>query len=97
MSTEVLGFVEEWISDHIRPGEYAPDADNTQAKALARQCLADASAQGISEMDIKDAIDDLAEFMAAAMEEANERDAHAREDDEDDDDEAPEAQSPQGG
>ena len=97
MSTEVLGFVEEWISDHIQPGEYEPDADNTQAKALARQCLADATAQGISEMDIKDAIDDLAEFMAAAIEEANEREAHAREDDEDDDDEAPEAQSPQGG
>jgi hypothetical protein len=88
MSEEVLGFVDEWISEHVRPGEHTSDDNNTQAKALAQQCLADASAQGISELDIKDAIDDLTEFMAAAIEEANEREAHRLgEDEEDDDDE----------
>jgi hypothetical protein len=85
MSEEALGFVDEWISEHVRAGEYTPDDNNTQAKALAKQCLADASAEGISELDIKDAIDDLTEFMAAAIEEANEREAHRLGEDEEDD------------
>jgi len=86
MSEEALGFVDEWISEHVRPGEHTSDDNNTQAKALAKQCLADASAEGISELDIKDAIDDLTEFMAAAIEEANEREAHRLGEDEEDDD-----------
>ncbi len=86
MSEQVLGFVEEWISEHVRPSEHASDDNNTQTKALAQQCLADANAQGISELDIKDAIDDLTEFMAAAIEEANEREAHRLGEDEIDDD-----------
>ena len=45
MSEEALGFVDEWISEHVRPGEHTSDDNNTQAKALAKQCLADASAE----------------------------------------------------
>jgi phosphopantothenoylcysteine synthetase/decarboxylase len=77
MSERALAFVEEWVSDHIRAGEHP------QAKALARQCLADASAQGIPAGEIGESIDDLEEFMEGALEEANERKAHrAGEDDE---------------
>jgi phosphopantothenoylcysteine synthetase/decarboxylase len=77
MSERALAFVEEWVSDHIHAGEHP------QAKALARQCLADASAQGIPAGEIGESIDDLEEFMEGALEEANERKAHrAGEDDE---------------
>jgi len=82
MSERALAFVEEWVSDHIRAGE------SSQPKALARQCLADASAQGIPADEIGESIDDLEEFMEGALEEANERKAHrAGEDDEEGEDE----------
>jgi len=82
MSERALAFVEEWVSDHVHAG------DRSQPKALARQCLADASAQGIPAGEIGESIDDLEEFMEGALEEANERKAHrAGEDDEGEDDE----------
>jgi hypothetical protein len=88
MSERALGFVEEWVSEHVHAHEDPPEGDNSQAKALATQCLADASAQGITSTEIGEAIDDLTEFMAGAIEEANDRDEHDSEDeDEDDDDE----------
>ncbi len=90
MSERALGFVEEWISDHVPAEGDAPDnakaGDNAQAKALATQCLADAGAQGISAAEIGEAIDDLVEFMAGAIEEANDREEHADDDDDDDED-----------
>ncbi|HXW28922.1 MAG TPA: hypothetical protein VEK55_06115 [Xanthobacteraceae bacterium] len=77
MSERALAFVEEWVSDHVHAGE------SSQPKALARQCLADASAEGIPAGEIGESIDDLEEFMEGALEEANERKAHrAGEDDE---------------
>ena len=76
MSEQALGFVEEWISEHVSAEGHPPKGDNSQAKALARQCLADAAAQGISEAEIGEAIDDLAEFMAGAIAEANDREVH---------------------
>ena len=48
-----------------------------RAKALAGQCLADASNKGIPASEIGEAIDDLPEFMIGAIEEAEERDEHA--------------------
>jgi hypothetical protein len=90
MSERALGFVEEWISDHVPAEGDAPDnakaGDNAQAKALATQCLADAGAQGISAAEIGEAIDDLVEFMAGAIEEANDRKEHDADDDDDEDD-----------
>jgi hypothetical protein len=76
MSERALAFVEEWISDHIT----ADDADGdieAHAKALAGQCLAEASKKGIPASEIGDAIDDLPEFMIGAIEEAEEREEHA--------------------
>jgi hypothetical protein len=76
MSERALAFVEEWVSDHVRAADGAPAGAGSQAKALARQCLADASAQGIPQGEIRESIDDLEEFMAGALEEAHERKAH---------------------
>jgi hypothetical protein len=75
MSERALGFVEEWIAEHIDGKADAPDGDGdgAQAKACAAQCLQAAQAQGISELEIKESIENLTEFMAAAIEEAGER------------------------
>jgi hypothetical protein len=76
MSERARAFVEEWISDHVN----AKDADGdieARGKALAGQCLADASNKGIPASEIGEAIDDLPEFMIGSIEEAEERDEHA--------------------
>jgi hypothetical protein len=76
MSERARAFVEEWISDHVN----AKDADGdieARGKALAGECLADASNKGIPASEIGEAIDDLPEFMIGAIEEAEERDEHA--------------------
>jgi len=75
VSERALAFVEEWIADHIT----AKDAEGNieaRAKALADQCLADASKKGIPASEIGEAIDDLPNFMTGAIEEAEERDEH---------------------
>ncbi len=79
MSERALAFVEEWVSEHVRGADEASAGDRSQAKALARQCLADASAQGIAPSEIGESIDDLEEFMVGALDEANERKAHRSE------------------
>jgi hypothetical protein len=76
VSERALAFVEEWIADHIT----AKDAEGNIeacAKALADQCLADASKEGIPASEIGEAIDNLPDFMAGAIEEAEEREEHA--------------------
>ncbi|HXW48827.1 MAG TPA: hypothetical protein VEK31_05225 [Xanthobacteraceae bacterium] len=76
MSERALAFVDEWISDHVRPEDAGGDVE-ARAKTLASQCLAAASKEGISASEIGEAIDDLADFMAGAIEEAEEREEHA--------------------
>ena len=76
MSERARAFVEEWISDHVDAKDAAGDIE-ARAKALAEQCLADAGKKGIPASEIGEAIDDLAEFMVGAIEEAEERDEHA--------------------
>jgi hypothetical protein len=76
MSERALAFVDEWVSGHV----HAQDADGdieARAKTLASACLADASKEGIPASEIGEAIDDLANFMIGAIEEAEERDEHA--------------------
>jgi hypothetical protein len=50
-----------------------PVVIDPQARAYASQCLAAAEAEGISSLEIQESIEDLAAFMAAAIQEANER------------------------
>jgi hypothetical protein len=71
MSERVLAFLEEWTSDNIHAGDGARDP--ARAKQLADQFLAAAAAEGIPKAEIDDVIDDLPGFMAAQIEEANER------------------------
>ena len=67
MSERALGFVEEWISENVSAADQRPDGDDSRAKALASQCLAAANAQGISQSEIGEAIDDLPAFIAGAI------------------------------
>src|ERR1700735_963346 len=76
MSERALAFVEEWVSDHVSAEDKSGD-EQARARALADRCRADAGAQGITANEIGEAIDDLTAFMAGAIEEAAEREAHA--------------------
>ena len=78
MSERALAFVEEWIAKNVDAEEAPPGGDNAaRAKALAGRCVADAAAGGLSGSELSDAIDDLPAFIAGAIEEAGERQAHA--------------------
>ena len=67
MSERALAFVEEWVNENVHPTGYEPEGDNAQAAALAVQCLAAAKAEGIAEAEIKDAFEDLTQFMAGSI------------------------------
>jgi hypothetical protein len=76
MSERALAFVDEWVSDHVHAEDAEGDIE-ARAKTLAGQCLADASKEGIPASEIGEAIDDLPDYMTAAIEEAEEREEHA--------------------
>ena len=82
MSERALAFVDEWVSDHV----HAEDADGdieARGKALAGQCLADASKKGIPASEIGEAIDDLPDYMVGAIEEAEDREEHSEKEESD--------------
>jgi hypothetical protein len=76
MSEHALAFVDEWVSGHVHAEDANGDIE-ARAKVLASACLADATKAGIPASEIGEAIDDLANFMTGAIEEAEERDEHA--------------------
>jgi hypothetical protein len=76
MSERALAFVDEWVNDHVHAQDASGDVE-ARAKTLASECLAAAGKQGIPASEISEAIDDLAEFMVGAIEEADEREEHA--------------------
>jgi hypothetical protein len=76
MSERALAFVDEWVSDHVNAEDANGDIE-ARAKALASQCLAAASKEGIPASEIGEAIDDLADYMMGAIEEAEDREEHA--------------------
>jgi hypothetical protein len=67
MSERALAFAEEWVNENIHATGYEPEGDTSAASALAQQCLAEAKADGISEAEMKEAIDDLTQFMAGQI------------------------------
>lgn len=73
MSERIIAFVENWVSENVHAEGHPADGKNTQAKALAEQCRAEAIKAGIPESEINDEFDDLTAFMAGQMTEANER------------------------
>ena len=76
VSERALAFVEEWIANHVTAKDAEGDTE-ARAKALADQCLADGGKKGIPASEIGEAIDNLPDFMAGAIEEAEEREEHA--------------------
>jgi hypothetical protein len=76
MSQRALAFVDEWVSGHVHAQDAGGDIE-ARAKTLASQCLADAGKKGIPASEIGEAIDDLADYMIGAIEEAQEREEHA--------------------
>ncbi len=87
MSARALEFVETWVSEKIDEMDKLPaDGDETQAKALAAQCVQAAQQEDIPESEIKDAFDDLAAFIGGEIEEAKDREEDADDDDEDEED-----------
>jgi hypothetical protein len=76
MSERAIAFVDEWVTQHVRAEDAGGDIE-ARATALAGQCLAAAGKKGIPASEINDAIEDLADYMVGAIEEAEERDEHA--------------------
>jgi hypothetical protein len=68
MSERALEFVELWVSDHITPA-----SDPSLAKGLATECVLAANSDGIPKLEIDEAFDDLAGFIAGEIAEANAR------------------------
>lgn len=74
MSARALEFVEEWVSDKIEAMiDHAP-GDKSLAEELAAECVAAANAEGITQAEIAEAFDDLAEFINGQIAEARDRD-----------------------
>ena len=87
MSARALEFVETWVSEKIEATETLPaKGDEAAPKAWANECLQAALEEDIPAVEIQEAFDDLAEFIAGEIEEERER----REETEDDDDESDE-------
>lgn len=68
MSERALEFVEQWVTDHVSSAN-----DPSQARALAGACSAAAAAEDIPSVEIAEAFDDLAAFIAGEIAEAKER------------------------
>jgi 5-enolpyruvylshikimate-3-phosphate synthase len=71
MSERAIAFVEEFVSENVHAEGYEPEGDHSQAAAFAAQCLASAKAEGITDAEMKNAFEDLTQFMAAAIKTAN--------------------------
>jgi hypothetical protein len=59
-------FLDKWVKEHI--ASLTHDTDDTEARASARMCVADAEQQGISQAALEDAAaGDLVAFMAGTI------------------------------
>jgi hypothetical protein len=87
MANRAIEFVENWVSENIKTEGRPAEGDNSRAQALAVQCLNAARNEGISDIEIKDAFDDLAAFIGGEIEEANDREDGTSDEDDDEDEE----------
>src|ERR1700722_19955910 len=82
MSARALEFVETWVSGKIEAMETLPaGGDETEAKAVAKECNQAALDEDVPAAEIQEAFDNLAEFISGAIEEARERKAGLADDD----------------
>lgn len=71
MSQRGIDFANEWISENINAGPYAPeDSPHPEADAAVKQLLADAAEAGITREEIEDDIGDLGDFISGAYEDS---------------------------
>ena len=71
MSDVAKKFVDSWISDNVHPTTYEPEGDNKGAAHLAAACWLEADGAGISRASIEAAVGPLMDYMAQAIERAN--------------------------
>jgi hypothetical protein len=60
--------LDEWLRDTIDPD--APEPTDERLKSLVEQCLADASAEGISQQEIEEDMGSIAACIEEAMQHA---------------------------
>lgn len=71
MSEKAQQFVDDWIESNVHAEAYQPEGDNSEARSLAEQCRVKAEAKGIPPSEIEDAVGDLTDYMASAIERVN--------------------------
>ncbi|MDH2354900.1 hypothetical protein QCM80_30160 [Bradyrhizobium sp. SSUT112] len=71
MSARAIAYVEDFVDRNVHAEGYEPEGNTSESEALATRCLAAAKADGIPEAEMKAAFENLQEYMAAAIEEAN--------------------------
>ena len=87
MSARALEFVETWVSEKIEATETLPaKGDEAAPKAWANECLQAALEEDIPAVEIQEAFDDLAEFIAGEIEEERERREETEDDESDEED-----------
>jgi hypothetical protein len=73
-------FLDQWVEEHI--ASLTHDADDTEARASARMCVADAEQHGIAYAALEDAAGgDLVAFMAGTIRKAVRREEKRANDD----------------
>ena len=71
MHNDAKDFVEGWISENVHPTGYQAEGDNREAARLALACRAAAKEVGIERAAIDAEFGSLADYMAEAIEAAN--------------------------
>ncbi len=71
MISKIFSFAQSWIGEKITAEGYAPEGDRTEAKLNASRFLADADEAGFSRDAIEQQLGDVEDYMAQAVEDAN--------------------------
>jgi hypothetical protein len=71
MSERGRRFIEGWVDENVHATGYEPEGDNSEARQLAKLCLAEAKAKGISRKEIEEHVGDINDYMSEAIENAN--------------------------
>ena len=68
MSKRAAEFLEEWVGENaVRPVGGAPEADDSEARLRAEECLFAANEKGIAKDDIEEEVGDLVDYMSGLI------------------------------